>query len=164
MTGNTEAVAKCMAEGLSGEDVTIMPAKDVNPASLSSYDLVFLGSGVYAASVGKSIKNLMKNAAELPSKFVFFYTHASQEPSGHAKCFYRIEKQLIKKNLTVYDRFECLGDTKPTKEQMEAMTPEQKEQYLKNLKGHPNAKDLEDAKKFAKNAVQEILLIFVGHS
>ncbi|MFX0136131.1 MAG: flavodoxin family protein [Candidatus Hodarchaeota archaeon] len=149
ITGNTEKVAKSMKEGLAGEDVTLIPAKNVDPANLNSYDVVFLGSGTYAASVGKSIKKLIKNAEELPLKFVLFYTHASPGPN---KCFYRVEKQISRKNSSILSTFECLGATKPTKEQLEVMTPEQKEAY-DSLSVHPDEKDLENAKEFAKKVI-----------
>lgn len=158
LTGNTEAIAKCMAEALTDEAVTIIPASEVDPDALSSYDVVFLGSGVYAASVGKSIKDLMAEASkqQLPPKFALFFTHATQEPGGHAKCFYRIEKQINGNNCTIVDKFECLGDTRPTDEQIEAMNPEQMEQYLENLQGHPNEQDFENAKKFAKKIIENL--------
>ncbi|NVM01071.1 MAG: flavodoxin domain-containing protein [Candidatus Helarchaeota archaeon] len=149
ITGNTEKVAKSMKEGLAEENVTLIPANDVDSASLASYDVVFLGSGTYAASVGKSVRKLIKNAEALPSKFVLFYTHASPGPN---KCFYRVEKQIARKNSSILEKFECLGATKPNKEQLDAMTPEQREAYNK-LSGHPNETDLENAKKFAKSVI-----------
>lgn len=152
ITGNTEKVAKSMTESLTGEDVTLIPAKDVDPDSLTSYNIVFLGSGTYAASVGKSIKKLIKNAKELPSKFVLFYTHASP---GTNKCFYRVEKQITRKNSSIIAKFECLGATKPNKEQLEVMTPEQREDY-NNLSGHPDKTDLENAKEFAKKIIKNL--------
>lgn len=54
------------------------------------------------------------------------------------------------------DKFECLGDTRPTDEQIEAMNPEQMEQYLENLQGHPNEQDFENAKKFAKKIIENL--------
>jgi flavodoxin len=153
ITGNTEQVAKCIADGLAGEEITLMHAKDVDPSSLPGFDVIFLGSGVYAAAVGKHVKNLMKNAENLPSKFVLFYTHATNDPH---KCFYRVEKQITSKGASIIAKFDCYGDTRPKDEVIEAFTPEQKENYFKKLQGHPNAKDLEDAKNFAKAVLKKL--------
>ena len=87
-TGNTEAVAKSMAEGLESEaQITLLSAKDVDPASLADYDAVFLGTGIYASAVGKSVKELMKKVSSLPSKFVLFCTHNNPDPSSIEKGF-----------------------------------------------------------------------------
>ncbi len=149
ITGNTEKVAKSIKQGLTGQDVTLTPALGVDPVDLASFDIVFLGSGTYAASVGKSIKKLIKSAEKLPSKFVFFYTHASP---GSNKCFYRVEKEITRKNSSIIAKFECLGATKPTKEQLELMNPKQRENY-NSLIGHPDEIDLENAKEFAKKVI-----------
>ncbi|MHA1256481.1 MAG: flavodoxin family protein [Promethearchaeota archaeon] len=42
-TGNTEKIAKAINEGITGHDVDLLPVNDVDPTSLNSYDLVFLG-------------------------------------------------------------------------------------------------------------------------
>ena len=48
-TGNTEKVGNAIKETLAGEgqDVTAMAAKEADPSTLGSYDLVVLGSGIY---------------------------------------------------------------------------------------------------------------------
>ncbi|MHA1379647.1 MAG: flavodoxin family protein [Candidatus Helarchaeota archaeon] len=150
-TGNTEKVATSIAEALKEHEVMLCNAKDVDPISLKDYEVVFLGSGTYAASCGKFVKKLIKKADSLPPKFALFYTHASPGPN---KCFYRVKKELDKKKSTVIAEFECLGATKPTKEQLEVMTPEQKAAY-KILSVHPNEEDLENAKQFAKDVVKK---------
>ena len=62
-TENTEKVAKAMKEGLEeeGQEVTMSPAKDVNPTGLNSYDLILLGSGIYSRGIGRSIKSVPKS-------------------------------------------------------------------------------------------------------
>lgn len=76
-----------MAEALTDEAVTIIPASEVDPDALSSYDVVFLGSGVYAASVGKSIKDLMAEASkqQLPPKFALFFYPRDSRARGTCK-------------------------------------------------------------------------------
>ena len=57
--GNTEKVAQSIYEGCEGQEVEIKPIKEVNPSTLDDYDLVFLGSGIYASRVNKSLKNII---------------------------------------------------------------------------------------------------------
>ena len=71
-TGNTEKIAKSIGEGLKGEDVDLKPIKDVDASTLKNYDLIFLGSGIYASRVDKSLSQLVDAADELPKNFVFF--------------------------------------------------------------------------------------------
>ena len=79
-TGNTEKIAKAIKEGITGHDVDLLPVKDVDPTSLNSYDLVFLGSGLYGFNVSRKIAALVKKAPELPSKFAYFHTHENPQP------------------------------------------------------------------------------------
>ncbi|NVM35720.1 MAG: flavodoxin domain-containing protein, partial [Candidatus Lokiarchaeota archaeon] len=76
-TGNTEKIAQSINDALKGQDTEIKPIKEVESSSLKNYDLVFLGSGIYASRVDKSLSDLVSSADELPKKFVFFCTHAS---------------------------------------------------------------------------------------
>ncbi|HMF29779.1 MAG TPA: flavodoxin family protein, partial [Candidatus Lokiarchaeia archaeon] len=75
-TGNTEKVARAMAEALEGEDVTVLPARKVKPDSIGDYDLALLGSGVYGAQVGEPTRKLVKKATAFPPRCALFWTHA----------------------------------------------------------------------------------------
>jgi len=156
-TGNTEAIAKSMAEGLADQDVTLLPAKDVDPSSLGDYDLVFLGSGIYAGALGKSIKKLMKNVTNYPPKFVLFCTHANPDPAFYQKAFKKVEKQISENNSTVCAQFHCIGENKnPQVVEMLLKTMPSMKEPLEAAKGHPDAKDLENAKNFAQSVLQEL--------
>ena len=155
-TGNTEKIATSMKEALTDEEVDLLPVKDVDPSNLITYDLIFLGSGVYASRVHNSIVNLIKNAPELPSRFIFFCTHASLE--FYQKPFDKINKLIEKKNCTVLGTFDCVGENLgiPEETQMAMLNrlPEDQrkkaEDNMKKIKGRPNAKDLDNAKKFVQ--------------
>jgi len=108
-TGNTEKVANSMKDGLIDYDVDLIPATDVDPTTLSLYDIVFLGSGVYASRIDKSILNIIKKAVpDLPAKLAYFCTHASlklyQEP------FKRINDLVKEHNCEIVDDFDCVGE------------------------------------------------------
>ena len=162
-TGNTEKVAKSMKEGLveEGQDVTLIPAKEVDPSSLKSYDLVLLGTGVYGGQVGKSLQTIVKNATELPSKMVLFSTH--MQPNVSPKFFNRLKRTIEKNNSTVVAEFDCVGEeiglpAALLEKMLGAMPPEQRnqtEKWMESIKGRPNDKDLEKAKEFAKSLISK---------
>jgi flavodoxin len=162
-TGNTEKVAKSMKDGLMDYDVNLIHAKDVDPTMLSSYDIVFLGSGVYASRIDKSILTMIKKAVpDLPTKFAYFCTHASlklfQEP------FKRITSTIKKHNCEIIGEFDCVGENLgillDTQLAMLKGLPEaQREKAKKDMekiKGHPNEMDLENAKNFAISLVKNL--------
>lgn len=161
LTGNTEAVAKAMNEALAEENVLLKKIEEVDPSSLKSYDLVIIGSGIYAARMHKTVKKFLKEATELPEKVALFYTHATEEPEIFEPFPRDIRKILEKGACEICAEFECLGEQKgmSTAEQeqrLQALSAEARakaEQDMERLKGHPNSEDLEDAKKFAKDLI-----------
>lgn len=156
-TGNTEAVAKAMAEGLKDHDVTVSKAKDVDPTTLSTYDIVFLGSGVYAGAVGKPIKLLMKALTVLPPKMILFCTHANPDPDFYRKAFKKIEKQITDGDCKLCAQFHCIGENRdPKVVEMLIQTMPSMEGVLNAAKNHPDTQDLENAKDFAKSVIQEL--------
>lgn len=162
-TGNTEKVAKSMKEGLveEGQDVTLIPTKEVDTSSLKSYDLALLGTGVYGGQVGKSLQTIVKNATELPPKMVLFSTH--MQPNVSPKFFNRLKRTIEKNNSTVIAEFDCVGEeiglpAALLEKMLGAMPPEQRsqtEKWMESIKGRPNDKDLEKAKEFAKSLINK---------
>ncbi len=161
-TGNTEKVAKCMKEALIEEqqEVSLMPADQVDVSSLKSYDLVCLGSGIYAGNLGKSGQALLKKASELPEKFALFCTHMREQASP--KFFDKIKNLIEKGGGTVIGEFECPGEDLGLPPDFRVkltsnMPPDKKgeaERWFAALKGRPNAEDLEKAKEFAKTLIK----------
>ena len=158
-TGNTEKVAKSIAEGLEGEDVELLKVEDTDPSSLKNYDLVVLGSGIYAGKVHKKVADLMKKVTEYPPKFAFFNTH--QSPTAYQKAFRRITKSIEESGSQVIGEFDCVGENlgmpKETTLKMLERLPEEErkkqEAYLESTAGRPNAQDLENAKAFGKSLI-----------
>ena len=106
-TGNTEKVAKSIAEGLEGEDLELLKIEDADPSKLKNYDLVVLGSGIYAGKLHKKVTDFMKKVTEYPPKFAFFNTH--QSPTAYQKAFRRIKKTLEEHNSKVIGEFDCVS-------------------------------------------------------
>ena len=165
-TGNTEKVAKAIKEGITGHDVDLLPVKSIDPNSLGSYDLVFLGSGIFAFNVSRKLTALVKKAPQLPPKFVYFYTHESPQQGAYPDCFKSVNKIIEKSNCEVLGVFDCCGENlvEKAEEQRQAfrsrLTPDERkkaeEDFLKLVKGHPDAEDLENAKNFASLILNKI--------
>ena len=163
-TGNTEKIAKAIRDALAEHDVDLMHVKDANPETLKAYDLIFLGSGIYAFNVHRKVKTLIKKAPQLPSKFAFFYTHESKNSWPDA--FKSVTEILDKTNSEILGEFDCTGENLVplAAQQREAMlsrlSPEDRqvaeETYLNFVKGHPNEEDFEAAKKFAISIVNKL--------
>ena len=155
-TGNTEAIAKSMAEGLKSEQVTLLPAKDVDPVSLTGYDAVFLGTGIYAGAIGKSMKELMKKATSFPPKVVLFATHGNPDPSMVEKGLKGIIKQITECGCVNCGQFDCMGENRNQKVVEMLMKMPGMADALKTSRGHPNAKDLANAKQFAQTVLSKL--------
>ncbi|MFX1311701.1 MAG: flavodoxin family protein [Promethearchaeota archaeon] len=160
-TGNTEKIAKAMKEGLIEHEVDLLPVKEVEPSNLKLYDLVFLGSGIYASRVHKTLSDLIASAQELPPKFVFFDTHASKV--GYQDGF-KLVKEKIGDSSTIIAEFDCCGDNigiseEIQKKMLERLPPEKRkeaEEHRKWLKGRPKEEELEKAKKFAQSIINKL--------
>jgi len=158
-TGNTEKIAHGIKEGMEGNKIDLMTVRETDPNLLNQYDLVVLGSGIYAGKVSKEIVNLIKKAETLPEKFAFFCTHAS--PDMYQNAWKMIRKKILTEDITIIGEFDCFGEQKgipfqTRMEMLEKLPPEQKEKAkkaLNDLKDHPNATDIENAIKFGKSLV-----------
>lgn len=153
-TGNTEKIAKAIKEGITGHDVDLLPVKDVDPTSLNSYDLVFLGSGLYGFNVSRKIAALVKKAPENP------------QPNPYPDSFSSVNKIIEPANCEVLGQFDCCGENlvEKAEEQRQArwgrMAPDERkkseEDFLNLVKGHPNEKDFETAKNFATSIINKL--------
>ena len=160
-TGNTEKIAQSIYEGCEGKEVEIKPIKEVDPSTLSDYELIFLGSGIYASRVNKSLADFIDAAKELLPKFVFFNTHASRTPYQDG---FKVVKKKIGEKSEIIAEYDCCGDNIGVPEAMrnamlEKLPPEKRkeaEEHQLWLKGRPNAEDLEKAKEFAKSLILKL--------
>jgi len=137
-----------------------MNADDVDPSTLGSYDLLILGSGIYAKKLGRPIVQLMKKATKIPPKVACFQTYANLEwyPDVYDKTIGRVLKTH---NATIISQFSCYGENigmsyEQQQQLWSSYTPEiakAREDHYKVTKGRPNAGDLENAKAFGKSLI-----------
>jgi flavodoxin I len=161
-SGNTEKVARAMAEALASEVLTIKPAADVDPATIGNNDMILLGSGVYGGSVGASIKTLVKKAPTLPAKVVFFSTHANFSPIMWKDAFKLVRKGIEKAGSAIVAEWDCQGENRTMPEALRQseyakLTPEKRKAAEENdekIRGRPNEEDLANARAFARSLLK----------
>jgi flavodoxin len=128
-SGNTRKVAEVIAEELG------VTAKDVKTAGILPPDaFIFLGSGCYGAVLANGLVKFMEDNRFNGRKIALFTTSAFGSLSELAL----MKKQITNKGADIIDSFSCYG------------------QLLLAKKGHPTQKELDNARKFAKQvAVRE---------
>lgn len=159
-TGNTEKIAIAFKDALPEHDITLLNVKDVESSSLYDYELIILGSGIYAGKINKSILDLIKNSDKLPPKFILFNTHASPEHYQHS--FSRIKKIIAAAGSEVIGEWDCRGDNiglpkEMIEQRLASLPPEElkkAEESQKDLKGRPNEEDLKNAKEFITSIIK----------
>jgi len=125
--GNTEKVAKAMAEVMSAK---LLKVEDVHLQELPTYDLIGFGSGIYGGKHDKRLIKLIENMPPVDKNVFIFSTYAGRE--NHTL----IKEKLSEKGCKVVGEFSCLGVFGIL--------------GLNMNKGHPDERDLENARTFAK--------------
>jgi flavodoxin len=132
--GNTEKVAKAIAATLNAD---LMETEKVNPADLSSYDLVGFGSGIYNGALHKNIFDLIAKLPGSAAKKAFVFSTSGY---GKTNSNVKLEAALVMKGFDVIGTFACKGwDTYGAMKLFGGVA-----------KGRPNDQDLDDARNFAK--------------
>ncbi len=133
---NTEKVAKAMADVLGAK---LAHPEEIDPASLAEYDLVGFGSGIYFGKHHKTIRALVGRLPAMSKDvFVFSTGGAARDQNGP------LITQLKGKGLNVKGSFYCTG--------FDTFGPFKLIGGLQ--KGHPDEKDFEDARAFARGLLK----------
>lgn len=133
---NTEKVAKAIAEVMGAK---LVQPEDVDIVSLANYDLIGFGSGIYGRNHHKTIRSLVNNIpANNKNAFVFSTSQHSEGFFGTKNT--HLVDTLKKKGWNVKGSFWCGGETRGI--------------FKTRYQGHPDAKDLEDARAFAKSLLK----------
>jgi flavodoxin len=132
---NTLKVARAMNEVLGG---TIVDPADVDPNSLSGYDLIGFGSGAYNQFFHPNMLKLAAKLPELKGKKAFIF---STNTFGLRLFNDKFKPLLAQKGFLVVADFTCRGFIDFS--------------FIRFLfggisKGHPNEKELQAAREFAK--------------
>jgi flavodoxin len=123
-SGNTKKVAEAIADELG------VKAKDIKTAGAPPADaFVFLGTGCYGAMLPAHIARYMNRFRFSGRKITLFTTSAFGAVAERSM----IEKQIRDKGADITANFQCTG------------------QWLTMKKDHPNGKELESAREFARS-------------
>jgi len=166
-TGNTKRIAEAIHEITSlNNDSTLKNFKDLKVKELNEYDLVFFGSACHHADLAPPVLRFIKKIPEPPLfKLAGFVTHSTYPPEGserHAvlfeqwagKCEKTFERLQNEKEIDYKGFFRCMGVPSKSIERFihaKIITEEDEwEEYLEEVVTHPDGKDIENAKAFAK--------------
>ncbi len=125
-TGHTRRVAEAIASEMG------VKAEDVKGAKLKKDALVFLGSGSYGSKPGEDMSKFIEDN-DFGSRSVALFGTSGSGQGAEVK---EMENALSAKGACIKGKFFCKGKI-----------------LLINL-GRPNDKDIDDAKKFAKNMIE----------
>jgi flavodoxin len=139
-SGNTEKVALEIATALGCKVVKVSKDSNAHTLPLDAYDLVFLGTWVYGGEPSTDLQTYLKTLQFKDSNRVFamFMTWAGGGISDKL-AYQRVQLILKEKSQRLQENyFECLGKT-----------------FGFARKGHPNASDFADARKWAKEQLAQ---------
>lgn len=157
-TGNTEKVARAMADALKkGHDVVMKKIEELQKDGLSGYDLVFIGSPCHAGDLAGPVKELLSAIpAGLKARVAGFLTHAATvyNKQDFEKCRESFESILSEKKLSLADFFDCQGFLNPAihdyVKEMKKIGDDEWKSRMEQLTGHPDEEDLKNAAVFAR--------------
>jgi flavodoxin len=130
---NTEKVAMAMAGAI---NATLKKVDDVEPGELAGYNLVGIGSGIYAGRYHKSLYKLMEKIPRLEKDVFLFHTAGGPDEKYDKP----MEELLTGKGARVIGEFRCPGAAGLLG-------------FTWANKGHPDEQDLENARAFAKGLI-----------
>ncbi len=133
--GNTKKVALEIAEELNCPAQEITKDSDVASMVLGKYDMVFIGTGIYRDNPNENLIRFLRSAEIGHQQFALFVTWLRLR-RGDRKVYDEIDKILgEKKKKLLRSYFECMGDFP---------------------NGHPNARELEAARKWASQVSKRV--------
>ena len=139
---NTEKVAKAMAEAMNAQ---LTKVEDARPEALAEYDLIGFGSGIYGLKHHKALIDLIEAMPAMDKNVFVFSTCGNLREVNHKL----IKERLTERGCHIVGEFTCFGEfagaLRLNRDWKGALA------FIggKN-KGHPDEKDLENARAFAK--------------
>ncbi len=161
MSGNTEKLAKAIhSEASKKHESYLKKVDEVEPEWLNKHDVLFVGSPTHAGELSAAVKKFMTELPKSPRfKVAAFITHASPERVEYEKCFKAFEAFAKEKSFTLLGCCDCQARLAPeiqpyVKEARKASDAEFAE-MMKSLDKRPNAADLQNARKFAREILSK---------
>jgi flavodoxin len=136
--GNTEKIAKTMANIL---DASLVEVKQADASMLERYDLIGFGSGIYFGRHSDSLLDFIDKLPAVRDKKAFVFSTSGLRKIPLLHDFHKsLMKKLQRKGFDIVAEFSCRGlDTYRATRLVGGIN-----------RGRPNARDLQQAKKFAR--------------
>ena len=168
-TGNTKRIAEAMGEEATagGHEVQVKAVGEITASQLGGYDIVFLGSTCHSSDIAAPVRNLLDSIpAGAALKIAGFATHSTVLPEGGTwkeemyekwagRCPITFETLSKEKGLNLLGYFHCQGAPSPPIEEFIRSTivtdAGQWDEYIEEVKKHPTANDINNAKEFVRN-------------
>jgi flavodoxin len=161
MSGNTEKLAKAIHDEASkNHESHLKKVDEVEPKWLNQHEVLFVGSPTHAGELSAAVKKFMTELPKSPKfKVAAFITHASPERAEYEKCFTAFEAFAKEQRFTLLGCCDCQARLAPeiqpyVKEARKASDAEFAE-LMKSLDKRPNATDLRNARKFAREILSK---------
>ncbi len=112
-SGNTKKVADYMASQISCDAIRITSENALSIIDLESYDLVFVGTGLFAGTPNEDIMRFLKNLNFKTTKFFALFITWGGAPRTDKLALAKLRVLLESKGQTVLeDHFACYGGWK----------------------------------------------------
>ncbi|MGN0941905.1 MAG: flavodoxin family protein [Selenomonadaceae bacterium] len=157
VTGNTKKVAEAMAEAAG---VTAVDVKEA-PSDVSGYDIVACGYWLWRGTADPKTQAYLKSLHD--ANVVLFSTHAAPDDSEHAQTSFARAAMLLGGNVNLIGTFGCRGQVSDAvlarRAKLPADDPHKQSDAWKGSMGHPDEKDIENAKKFVESVEHKMMLM-----
>ncbi|TET62657.1 hypothetical protein E3J49_07645 [Candidatus Bathyarchaeota archaeon] len=171
-TGNTEKVARAIYEEASKKhEANLKRVDEVTVDILNDYDVVFLGSACHSTDLASPAKKILVALPDSPRfKLAGFFTHATytSEDSREqhtlfnrwaSKCITSFQEVSKEKQIDFKGYFNCQGAPSPPMQEFIRRTiitsPDEWEEYIKEVMKHPTPEDLQKAREFAREVISQ---------
>ncbi len=143
-SGNTEKVAGEIASELNCPCIRITKDFDSSTINLNEFDVVFVGTGNYGAKPSADMLNFLQGIdLESTKQFALFITWFGRK-SSYEDVFDMVRATVEGKGQKMMENcYKCLGD--PHSRLYSTLS-----RTARNAQGHPNAEDLNAARKWAR--------------
>lgn len=154
------------------EEADITPLRRVNHDTLDQYDMLVVGAPCHDSDLAPPLKGFLENLPESPKfKLAGFFTHATymsnkDERGGElyeqwaGRCHQTFENACSIKNIGFLGYFNCQGKASPPIEnfirQEIIHDDDEWDEYLPELRKHPDSTDIDNAKKFALDILDKL--------
>ena len=157
-SGNTEKIAEAIwEEAAQANQADLKKLDEVGAEGFAGYDFIFIGSPIHSASLAAPVKAFLNDIqAGSNQKMAGFITHfkaayPEQDIAGFTE---PIKTACKEKRIEYKGCFDCQGALaesmhKAVQKKLN-LSDEQWAETLKQMNGHPNAQDTENAKAWSK--------------